>query len=153
MSKSIKEIVRNGFNYTATYLKNIFTSIGGLKSQPNHYAVLHIHDRPYLLTENDQLTVPFNMKPLHRPGQIIRLTHCSKLGSRDFTIQGNPWIDNKLFTARAVVLEITKGPMFEKILDRRRQRHKKRVTSKHYQTVLRICELKIADELETSGSN
>jgi large subunit ribosomal protein L21 len=57
-----------------------------LRAQGPHYITAHIYDRPYLLTEGDTLRVPFLMHGV-QPGDILRLTHASSLGSRDLTLK------------------------------------------------------------------
>ncbi|KAF3940908.1 hypothetical protein ABW19_dt0201720 [Dactylella cylindrospora] len=124
-----------------------------LLQQPAWYTTIHIHSYPYFVTLGDRITLPSLLygppsptnplnKPL-QPGDIIRLTHASTLGSREYTIKGAPYIDERLFTCKAVVVEITSEPMREKKKTKRRQRKVKTVRSKHRYTVLRICELKV----------
>jgi large subunit ribosomal protein L21 len=57
-----------------------------LRAQGPHYITAHIYDRPYLLTEGDTLRVPFLIHGV-QPGDILRLTHASSLGSRDLTLK------------------------------------------------------------------
>lgn len=74
-------------------------------------------------------------------GDILRLTHASLLGSRDFTLKGSPWIEEDWFELRARVMEVTSEPMRFKVKTKQRNRRKKTVKSKHKYTVLRIGEL------------
>lgn len=78
-------------------------------------------------------------------GDTLRITHASVLGSRDYTLKGNPYIDERLFECRAVVVEETSEPLRKKEKTKRRQRRIKTVKSKHRYTVLRIRELVIHD--------
>ncbi|KAF8251397.1 hypothetical protein K440DRAFT_596028 [Wilcoxina mikolae CBS 423.85] len=111
-----------------------------LRAQPQHYITIHIHSFPFLVTLGDTITLPFRLKGVV-PGQTLRLTHASVLGSRDYTLKGNPWIDEKLYSCRATVVEETSEPMRVKEKTKRRQRKIKKVKSKHPYTVLRIKEL------------
>ncbi|KAF8540880.1 ribosomal protein L21-like protein [Trichophaea hybrida] len=111
-----------------------------LRAQPQHYITVHIHSFPFLVTLGDTITLPFRLKGVV-PGQTLRLTHASVLGSRDYTLKGNPWIDEKLYSCRATVVEETSEPMRVKEKTKRRQRKIKKVKSKHPYTVLRIKEL------------
>ncbi|RVD82655.1 mitochondrial 54S ribosomal protein bL21m [Arthrobotrys flagrans] len=126
-----------------------------LLHQPPYYTTIHIHNTPYLVTLGDRITLPSLLyppksplisnplnKPL-QPGDIIRLTYASTLGSREYTIKGTPYIDPRLFNCKAVVVEITSEPMRVKEKTKRRQRKVKKVKSKHRYTVLRICELEV----------
>ncbi|KAF3919733.1 hypothetical protein ABW20_dc0107424 [Dactylellina cionopaga] len=142
-------------------LKQLHTA---LRHQPPWYTTVHIHAYPYLVTLGDRIILPSLLygppspsnplnKPL-QPGDIIRLTHASTLGSREYTIKGAPYIDPRLFTCRAVVVEITSEPMRLKKKTKRRQRKVKTVKSKHRYTVLRISELEVNElptELETEA--
>ncbi|KAF3089766.1 hypothetical protein TWF569_011906 [Orbilia oligospora] len=134
-----------------------------LLHQPPYYTTIHIHNTPYLVTLGDRITLPSLLyppknplisnplnKPL-QPGDIIRLTHASTLGSREYTIKGTPYIDPRLFECKAVVVEITSEPMRIKEKTKRRQRRVKKVKSKHRYTVLRICELGVNEWPEELG--
>ncbi|KAI0543178.1 hypothetical protein GGR58DRAFT_451009 [Xylaria digitata] len=115
-----------------------------LRAQPRHYITAHIHERPYLVTEGDQIRLPFKM-PGVVPGDVLRLDRASVLGSRDYTLKGTPWIDSTLFECRATVLGTESEPLRIKIKTKRRNRRSQRVTSKHKYTILRISELKLLD--------
>ncbi|KAF2964274.1 hypothetical protein GQX73_g9302 [Xylaria multiplex] len=115
-----------------------------LRAQPRHYITAHIHERPYLVTEGDQIRLPFRM-PGVVPGDVLRLDRASVLGSRDYTLKGTPWIDSTLFECRATVLGTESEPLRIKIKTKRRNRRSQRVTSKHKYTILRISELKLLD--------
>lgn len=78
------------------------------------------------------------------PGDVLRLNRASILGSRDFTLKGAPYVDERLFECRAVVLGVESEPMRIKIKKKQRNRRKKTVRSKHKYTVLRVSELKIS---------
>ncbi|KAK6342924.1 hypothetical protein TWF718_008302 [Orbilia javanica] len=134
-----------------------------LLHQPPYYTTIHIHNTPYLVTLGDRITLPALLyppksplisnplnKPL-QPGDVIRLTHASTLGSREYTIKGTPYIDPRLFNCKAVVVEITSEPMRIKEKTKRRQRRVKKVKSKHRYTVLRICELGVNELPEELG--
>lgn len=114
-----------------------------LAAQPGgHYATLHIHGFPYLVQEGDQVRLPFRM-PGVVPGDVLRLTHASVLGSRDYTLKGAPHIDESLFECRATVLGTESEPLRIKIKTKRRQRRQKQAKSKHRYTILRISELTV----------
>ncbi|KAI0197618.1 hypothetical protein F4808DRAFT_294718 [Astrocystis sublimbata] len=115
-----------------------------LRAQGRHYITAHLHGRPYLVTEGDQVRLPFKM-PGVLPGDVLRLDRASVLGSRDYTLKGTPWIDTSLFECRATVLGTESEPMRIKIKTKRRNRRSQRVTSKHKYTILRISELKLLE--------
>ncbi|KAI1661008.1 hypothetical protein F4813DRAFT_349210 [Daldinia decipiens] len=113
-----------------------------LRAQPAHYITIHIHGRPYLVTEGDRIRLPFLMHEV-LPGDVLRLDRASTLGSRDYTLLGSPHIDPSLFECRATVLGVESEPMRIKIKTKRRNRRSRRVASKHRYTILRISELKL----------
>lgn len=83
------------------------------------------------------------------PGDVLRLNRASSLGSRDYTLKGVPYLDERLFECRATVVGTEGEPMREKIKKKQRTRRTHTVKSKHKFTVLRISELKI-NEVEGS---
>lgn len=82
------------------------------------------------------------------PGDVLRLNRASELGSRDLTLRGAPYVDERLFACRAVVVGTESEPMRVMIKKKRRSRRMKRVFSKHRYTVLRVSELSVRREVE-----
>ncbi|KAL2122418.1 hypothetical protein VTJ04DRAFT_2873 [Mycothermus thermophilus] len=117
-----------------------------LAAQPGHYIRIHIHGRPFLVTEGDVLRLPFLLKGV-QTGDVLRLDKASVLGSRDFTLKGAPFVDERLFTCRAVVMGVESEPMRIKIKKKQRCRRAKRVKSKHRFTVLRVSEVRVNAEV------
>jgi large subunit ribosomal protein L21 len=111
-----------------------------LRAQPSHYITAHIWGRPYLVTAGDQIRLPFHM-PGVLPGDVLRLDRASTLGSRDYTLKGAPFVDERLFECRATVLGTETEPLRTKLKTKRRQRKTKTVRSKHRYTILRVSEL------------
>jgi len=131
--------------------QSVRTLLPLLAAQPGHYITIHIHGRPYLVTEGDSVRLPFKM-PGVAPGDVLRLTRASVLGSRDFTLRGAPFVDERLFECRAVVTGTESEPLRIKIKKKPRCRRTKHVKSKHRYTMLRISELRIRTEaLEESS--
>ncbi|KAI0484672.1 ribosomal protein L21-like protein [Xylariaceae sp. FL0804] len=121
-----------------------------LRAQPGpHYATVHVHGRPYLVTAGDRVRLPFRMAGV-APGDVLRLTCASALGSRDYTLRGAPWVDEGLFACRAVVEGVATEPMRVKVKTKRRQRRARRVMSKHKYTLLRVCELEVRDPADAA---
>lgn len=113
-----------------------------LRAQPGHYVSAHIWGRPYLVQAGDQVRLPFKM-PGVLPGDVLRLDRASALGSRDYTLKGAPYVDERLFECRATVTGTESEPLRTKVKTKRRQRRNKTVKSKHQYTILRITELKL----------
>jgi large subunit ribosomal protein L21 len=116
-----------------------------LAAQPAHYITIHIHGRPYLVTQGDSIRLPFKM-PNVEPGNILRLNRASVLGSRDFTLRGAPYVDERLFECRAVVTGTEAEPMRTMVKKKRRCRRSQTIKSKHKYTMLRVCELRVRPE-------
>ncbi|KAK3330438.1 putative ribosomal protein [Apodospora peruviana] len=126
--------------------ESVRTLLPLLAAQPGHYVTVHIHGRPYLVTEGDSVRLPFKM-PGVAPGDVLRLNRASVVGSRDYTLQGAPYVDERLFECRAVVTGTEAEPMRVIIKKKRRCRRKKRVESKHRYTMLRISEVKVCADV------
>lgn len=77
------------------------------------------------------------------PGDVLRLNRATAIGSRDFTLKGQPYVDENLFECRAVVEGTEAEPMRLKIKKKQRCRRTKTVRSKHKYTVLRVSEVRI----------
>lgn len=92
--------------------------------------------------------------PNVQPGDVLRLNRASVLGSRDFTLKGAPYVDERLFECRVRVLGTESEPLRIKEKTKRRNRHVKRVKSKHKYTILRVMEIKVKslDELLAEGA-
>jgi hypothetical protein len=88
------------------------------------------------------------------PGDVLRLNRASVIGSRDYTLKGAPYLDERIFECRATVLGTEGEPVRVKEKTKRRQRKVKTVRSKHKFTVLRISDLKIKglEELEQGAA-
>jgi large subunit ribosomal protein L21 len=110
--------------------------------QPSHFIITHIHARPYLITPGDIVRLPFRM-PGVVPGDILRLNRASVIGSRDYTLKGAPYLDERIFECRARVLGTEGEPVRVKEKTKRRNRKVKTVRSKHKFTILRVTELRI----------
>ncbi|KAF9892863.1 hypothetical protein FE257_000452 [Aspergillus nanangensis] len=124
-----------------------------LASQKPHYISAHLHDRPYMLTAGDQLRLPFLM-PKVKSGDVLRLNRASVLGSRDFTLKGVPYVDERLFECRVRVMGFESEPLRVKEKTKRRQRHVRKVRSKHRYTVLKVMDVKVksAEEVLQEGA-
>ncbi|KAE8411405.1 ribosomal protein L21-like protein [Aspergillus pseudocaelatus] len=133
--------------------KSLLEKLPYLTTQKPHYITAHLHDSPYLLTEGDHLRLPFLM-PKVKPGDVIRFNRASVLGSREFTLKGAPYIDERLFECRVRVMGVDSEPLRVKEKTKRRQRHVRQVRSKHRYTLLRVMDVKVktAEELLQEGA-
>jgi hypothetical protein len=85
------------------------------------------------------------------PGDILRLNRASSLGSRDYTLKGAPYLDERIFECRARVMGTEAEPMRIKEKKKQRNRRTKTVRSKHKFTILRISELKVNNLEDIEG--
>ena len=87
-------------------------------------------------------------------GDILRFNRASVIGSRDFTLKGTPYIDERMFECRVRVLGVDAEPLRIKEKTKRRQRHVRRVKSKHKYTLMRVMDVKIktVEELLEEGA-
>lgn len=115
-----------------------------LNAQPSKFITALIHGRPYLLTVGDTVRLPFHM-PGVVPGDVLRLNRASAIGSRDYTLKGQPHVDERVFECRAIVMGTEGEPARIKIKKKRRNRRSKTVISKHKFTVLRLSELRVKE--------
>lgn len=105
-----------------------------IRSQPSHYVVATVAGRKYLLAPRDLLTVP-RLRDV-RVGDVLTLDEIHELGSREYTLRGNPTISPDRVKVQATVLEHTKGKMEFIFKKKRRKGYQK--TKKHKQTYTRL---------------
>lgn len=150
-SEPQKEHLQSSSPPSSTLSPSILEMLPFLRAQPSHYITAHIHARPYLLTAGDTLRLPFHM-PKVKPGDVLRLNRASSIGSRDYTMRGAPYLDERLFECRATVVGVEAEPMRYLEKTKRRNRKVKTVKSKHRFTLLKVKELKIMSlEEENEG--
>jgi hypothetical protein len=126
-----------------------------LQSQPAHYMTIHIHGHPYLITQGDEIRLPFLM-PSVKPGDVLRLNRATHIGSRDYTLKAPEaqkgtrdaskkifYLDDRLFVCRATVVGIEQEPLRIMKKTKRRQRHTRHVMSQHKYTVVKISEVEV----------
>ncbi|OXV08287.1 hypothetical protein Egran_03949 [Elaphomyces granulatus] len=149
-----KQPVKPVFTHPLTLTKSLVSMLPHLTSQPPHYISAHLHARPYLLTAGDHLRLPFLM-PNMNAGDVLRFNRASVIGSRDFTLKGTPYIDERMFECRVRVLGVDAEPLRIKEKTKRRQRHVRRVKSKHKYTLMRVMDVKVktVEELLEEGAH
>ncbi|KAK2880010.1 hypothetical protein FQN49_000645 [Arthroderma sp. PD_2] len=163
-SGSVPEVVSNPIPSAKPAVPPTFTSpleltpaittlLPDLATQPSHYITAHLHARPYLLTAGDTLRLPFRM-PNVQAGDVLRLNRASNIGSRDFTLKGAPYLDERLFECRVRVIGVEAEPLRIKEKTKRRQRHVRRIKSKHKYTILKVVDVKVkqVDQLLAEGA-
>ncbi|KAF9164750.1 hypothetical protein DFQ26_001096 [Actinomortierella ambigua] len=116
-------------------------SISLLRDQLRYYAVAEIKNRPYLITKNDIIVLD-RLKDV-KLGDVIELNQIRELGSKDYAIQGQPYVSSDYFTIKATVIEQPKGKMVETFKKKRRKHFQRRYHFKPMHTLLRVSELEV----------
>jgi large subunit ribosomal protein L21 len=145
--------VKPSFTKPLALTKSLANMLPHLTMQTPHYISAHLHARPYLLTAGDHLRLPFLMSNV-KPGDILRFNRASVIGSRDFTLKGTPYIDERMFECRVRVLGVDAEPLRIKEKTKRRQRHVRQVKSKHRYTLMRVMDVRVKalEELLQEGA-
>ncbi len=107
-----------------------------IRSQPSQYVVASLVGQRYLLAPKDLLTVA-RLRDV-RVGDRLALSDIHEVGSRDYTLRGDPCLPAGLVDVEATVVEHTKGTMERIVKFKRRKHYKKTVTHKQTYTRLRI---------------
>ncbi|KAJ2241411.1 hypothetical protein GGI13_007342, partial [Coemansia sp. RSA 455] len=84
--------------------------VNRLRDQQKYYATVVIKGRPFTVTQND-IIVMDRIQELEL-GDSLALNQVTELGSRDYTIKGQPFIDSSLFKVEATVIEHPDGKLF-----------------------------------------
>jgi large subunit ribosomal protein L21 len=117
------------------------------------YMTVHINSFPFLLSRNDTLHLPFHL-PDAPLGSVLRMTRVSRIGTREYTLQGHPYVDPQCFVCKLRVVEHTKQPMVVTLKKKQRQRRTRHLPNKQNYTVLkygcckgaadgRVCEMQV----------
>ena len=114
-----------------------------IRSQPSQYVVASLAGRKYLLTPRDLLTVP-RLNDV-KVGDVLKLSDIHEIGSREFTVRGNPVIPSEQVRVEATVVEHTKGRMEVIFKKKRRKGYERTVRHKQTYTRLRIGPIDIVE--------
>ncbi|KAF7977605.1 hypothetical protein HWV62_3216 [Athelia sp. TMB] len=112
-----------------------------IRAQPSQYVVATVAGRKYLLTPRDVLTVP-RLKDVN-VGDVVALSDIHELGSREYTLRGNPVISADKVRVDATVIEHTRGAQEVVVKRKRRKGYYKTIRNKHPFTRLRIGNIDI----------
>lgn len=96
-----------------------------IQSQPKKYAKMMIHSFNFTVTERDRI-ITHRIRGV-KPGEILEFDKIREVGSADYTITGQPFVDPRFVTLRACVLENGRGkrmPMEKKRKRKGIHRHK-----------------------------
>ena len=125
----------NPSNHSTSFKPKLSTTeaLNLLKSQPSHFFIGKIYNRSYLLTPGDTLTLPRLKYPL---GSILNFTQISQIGSRDYTLNGNPFVNN--INVPLTVVEHTRSSLEFKIKFKKRKGYRRAIPSKQPFTRLKV---------------
>ncbi|KAG7443561.1 uncharacterized protein BT62DRAFT_921762 [Guyanagaster necrorhizus] len=110
------------------------TALELIRSQPSQYVVASVVGTKYLLSPRDVLTIP-RLRDVN-VGDVLALDEIHEIGSREYTLRGNPTIPASCIKIEATVVEHTKGKMEFIFKKKRRKGYQK--TKKHKQTYTRL---------------
>ncbi|KAI6023958.1 hypothetical protein PISMIDRAFT_679709 [Pisolithus microcarpus 441] len=114
-----------------------------IRTQPSQYIVASLVGRKFILTPRDLLTVP-HIKDVD-VGDVLVLKDIHEVGSRDYTLRGEPLIPPGRVKVEATVVEHTKGAMEVVFKKKRRKGYQKTIKNKHPYTRLRIGPIQFAN--------
>ena len=121
-----------------------------IRAQPSQYIIASLAGRKYLLTPSDLLTVP-RLKDV-KVGDVLNLSEIHEVGSREYTLRGNPVIPSDHVKVAATVVEHTKGRMEVIFKKKRRKGYQKTIKHKQTYTRLRIGAIDLVDQVAHPSS-
>jgi large subunit ribosomal protein L21 len=117
-----------------------------IRSQPSQYVIATFAGRKHILTPRDLLTVP-RLRDV-KVGDTLTLNEIHELGSREYTLRGNPVIPPNRVKVDATVVEHTKGNMEFIFKKKRRKGYRKTIQHKQPYTRLRIGNIDISPTVD-----
>ncbi|PFH51971.1 hypothetical protein AMATHDRAFT_2674 [Amanita thiersii Skay4041] len=135
-ASSIRSAVAHAIHTQAVAPNSTDVAFELIRSQPSQYVVATFAGKKYILTPRDVLTVP-RLRDV-KVGDVLMLDKIHELGSRDYTLRGNPVISPSRVKVDVTVIEHTKGTMESKFKKKRRKGYQKTIKNKHPYTRLRI---------------
>ncbi|ORX69532.1 hypothetical protein DL89DRAFT_267727 [Linderina pennispora] len=115
--------------------------INRLRDQQKYYATVLIKGRPFTVTQNDVIIMD-RIKELEL-GDALALNQVTEIGSRDYTIKGQPLVDPSLFKIQATVIEHPDGKLFKVVKKKQRTAHQRTTHHRNHHTMLRISMLDV----------
>lgn len=124
---------------TTTTTQSLLSKIS--EQFPKIYAKVNIFNFPFTVSRQDQI-VMHRLKDV-QVGDVIKLDRIREIGSTDYTIKGNPWIDTKFCDIEACVIEHGRGAKVSAKEPKKRKGHQRKVTIKPLTTTLLIRDIKV----------
>ncbi|KAG8760167.1 hypothetical protein FRC14_003923 [Serendipita sp. 396] len=136
-----RPLVRTMSTTSPTLAGSLPEAVQLLQSQPSHYAIASIVGKRLIVTPRDLITVP-RLKDV-QVGDLLQLNAIEEIGSREYTMRGEPYLSEKVVSVTATVVEHTKGAMERIVKFKRRKGYKKTIKHKQTYTRLRINDIVI----------
>ncbi|KAF8239345.1 hypothetical protein L208DRAFT_1420749 [Tricholoma matsutake] len=137
----LRHVASRGIHTQGVLPNSTSSALELIRSQPSHYVVASFAGRKYILAPRDMLTVP-RLRDV-KVGDVITLDEIHELGSREYTLRGNPVIPSTSVKVEATVVEHTKGIMEFIFKKKRRKGYQKTIKHKQPYTRLRIGNIEI----------
>ncbi|KAJ3016408.1 hypothetical protein HKX48_004049 [Thoreauomyces humboldtii] len=130
----------SAFRSSRGLFASIRLSLSLLRSQNHFYAIVEVKARPYHVNLNDVI-ITMRMNDLNL-GDVIELDRVREIGSADYILRGNPYVDPRFFRISAVVVE---HPVSRDVVSvhKKRSGRDKVVTNRTHHTALRVSAIDI----------
>ncbi|KAI9143483.1 ribosomal protein L21-like protein [Paraphysoderma sedebokerense] len=134
------------------------------------YAILEIAGRPLHVTPQDILvlnrinspsqpsssadpstTMISSKKEPLPPGTVLQLNRVREIGSKDYTLRGNPYVSPSYYNIEAIMLENPKGPKVTIVKKKRRKGYRVKRGHRQLLSVVRIRKIEVVVPEENSN--
>ncbi|KAH7881784.1 ribosomal protein L21-like protein [Phlebopus sp. FC_14] len=143
LAQSVRRMVTSSAHTQLRLPDTTSAALNILRTQPSQYIIASVVGRKYILTPRDLLTVP-HLKDV-KVGDVLDLKDIHEIGSREYTLRGDPTIPPHHVKVQATVVEHTKGKMEVVVKKKRRKGYQKTIRNKHPYTRLRIGPIQLTD--------
>lgn len=120
-----------------------------IRSEPSQYVVAVFLGRRYILSPRDLLTVP-RMRDVS-VGDVLKLNAIQEVGSRQYTLRGEPTLPQDTVRVNAIVVEHTKGALEKVEKFKRRKGYRRSLDHKQTYTRLRIGPIEMGEQEGATG--
>lgn len=111
------------------------------RAYPRLYAKIYLHNMPFTVRPLDYIWT-HRMRDV-KPGDVLRLSRITEIGSADATWRGHPWIRYKGVEVTATVMEHSRGTKVSAKEHLQRKGRRPKRTIKPCTTLLRIQDIRI----------
>ncbi|CAO3600665.1 unnamed protein product [Absidia cylindrospora] len=79
-------------------------------------------------------------------GDVLQLDRVRELGSKDYSLMGQPYVQDSIYDIQATVIEHTKSKLIQIVKKKRRKNYKRTIEHKQTHTVLRISKVDVVKQ-------